>query len=775
MTSSPIEDPDLDLEPFTPEVPFAPPPSAVDAPDQSHFTPPFDDEKSQPGVLVLSAAVLFGIIWSIGSGLMLSLWYGGEALFNSGPERLFGFLFVTVGPGLLIACLGFLGRELSRFTTKARELEIVAAKLAAPVAGAKGDARRMSDAIASEVSRIGDAADGALSRLGAMEEVLRHHAEAVNDAAGSARGQVDAMIEDLRAERTSVTEMVDTLAEEAKRITETIERQAEMVSAAADLAGAHATESRQLLEKAAERLAAAGGGAQQSGEKAAFAISEQMRDMDALVTALDERATRLENVAKSQESNLKLAQKTAHELGLASEAGSGAMREAVNAAVEHARRLSDLLAEESRALSKKTADDIEHIRATADAARLASEDAGRALETTAATVAAHMDTIKEAGRMSASSDDAFQARMRDMEGVMSKVENRVSQAVTRMNTALSEQSRSAPSRPAARSDTRSDTRSNDRPDPRASARDIDPFNDLDADPAPPRYRDEDRDHFARGRDRGRDVPRDDRRNDRDERRDDRRDDRRDNGRDRLSRREPPSRENGTRRQDPDLRRRHDERDHDADAEFLDDRSIRMQERRPTRPGDPGDGDAPSRGGYDTDPRRGGRDDDRPEDAPGLSATTRDDPRNGARDDQRGWRWKDLLRDAEGDAPGRGGSNGGRTAGGDEIISGLRRAGVDPNNALDPDMTARIARARRRAGSGEARALVIDSALEDVRRTATALASDPGLRARAEAFIDEQARLVRRAVDQNDARGLGALFDSDAGRAFLLIDAALSDG
>ncbi|MCG8443979.1 MAG: hypothetical protein MI723_19425, partial [Caulobacterales bacterium] len=59
-------------------------------------------------------------------------------------------------------------------------------------------------------------------------------------------------------------------------------------------------------------------------------------------------------------------------------------------------------------------------------------------------------------------------------------------------------------------------------------------------------------------------------------------------------------------------------------------------------------------------------------------------------------------------------------------------------------------------------------------TAAALAADPALRQRAEEFLEEHARHVRRAVDENDPSQIGGLLDSEVGRAFLLVDAALAD-
>ncbi len=729
MTSTPTEEkeePAIEFESFSPELhkPITP---TTPTPAPPPPAPPIEEDEGRSALPVFVATIVLGLAWAGGAAAYLMGYYGVQGLTQGGPERIFGFIFVTFGPTFLIGGLGLVVREMLKFSRTARDIETVATRLSAPLENAKGEARRLADAISVEIDRISETSDVALTRLGAMDEVLRHHAEAVQETSKAARSQVDQMIDDMRTERETINALVDGLGEQAKRISETIERQAEMVSAAADLAGAHSTESRQLLEKAAEHLAAAGGSAQQSGEKAAFAISEQMRDMDALINALDERASRLENVAKSQEGNLKLAQKTAHELSLASEAGSGAMHEASEAAIEQAHRLTEMIEQEMRALAKRASEDVEQIRATADAARMAAEDAGRALENTAATVSAHVDKMSNASNFSGQAEQAFQDRLRQVETMMSRLDDRLAQAPARM--ARREPPREAPVAPPAR-----------------RAPPADPFDELEEFAK----QHEARRAASRGGDQrgSREAPTDrssrDNFDDRHPRRD-RAPHRGDgHGADRMA---PPV-------DDLPPMRRVAPADMDPTGRRGGGRELRLDDQRPTRGFDRG----MDRGIEDEEPRRRSRMDEG--DSPGV--------RMSGGGDTGSWRWKDLLRDTDDQ------KKPSQRQDGDDVVAGLRRAGVDPNDALDPDMTARIARARRRAGSGEARALVIDSALDDVRRTATALASDPSLRARAEAFIDDHARLVRRAVDQNDARGLGALFDTDTGRAFLLIDAALSD-
>ncbi len=722
MTSAKPPDPGIDFDAMTPSrsvAPDAPPVSAARRDDSSAARRPSVRSRPAPSGgstrrdtpaaahWLLMASFIVALAWSGGAAAYVLGFYGVSTVTGGGPERVLGFAFIVLGPALILVTLGVVTSEFLRLASVAQSIDVATRRLAAPVDHAQGDARRLADIIAQEVERVSRSAEGALGQLGAMEEVLRHHAESVNAASGGAREEVDKLIEDLRSQRDTLGGMTQSLGTEAERISQSIDRQAEMVSAAADLAAAHAEEGREMLERGAERLQSSASEAQQSGEKAAFAISEQMRDMEALVSALDERAARLENLAKSQQDNLRIAQSTAHELNLAAEAGVTAMQAAVDSAVDQARRLSDMTEQEMRAISSKSAEDIERVRAAADAARLSAENSGRALEASSARLMERIEQLNDATvHMSHQLDEAAQSRVQPLPH---PGDRRFEADYGERGGFPRSERYEADARLPARREPRTRRYSDDGYDARERPRS-----------APPRERERDADPFA---------PRD----------------------------------------------------------FIDDPITRpgsdpRQERRASR--DEFNAGVNGRGGYDdgyaddgdgfggyghadADPA-GRRHDNLP-----TASTLR--PMPDADGDEAGWRWRDLLRSIDeggSGAPARGGGGGG--AGADAVVSALRRAGVDPARALDPDMTARIARARRRAGAGEARALVLDGAMSDVRRTASALSADPTLRGRAEGFLDEHARMVRRAVDQNDVAGLSALLDTDPGRAYLLIDAALAD-
>lgn len=645
-------------------------------------------ETRTPGNWILIAGIAVGAVWAAGVSAFLIGYGGGGGLGQAEPDRLAGLAFIALAPAVAFAMLGWAGREILGFARTARLLEYSARRLSAPVSNVKADARSVADAIAEQVERLNRDTEGALARLAAMEEVLRHHAESVHAASGETRNQVDGLIEDLRRERGAIGDLSEHLRLEAAKISETIDKQSEVVTTASSVASAQAQEGRALLDTSAAAMTGAAGAAQKAAERAALAIDEQLRDMQALVTALDDRGGRLEEVARIHSENVKIVQQTAHDLNMAADAGSEAMKATSETAIEQARRLAEIIETETDRAVERGMEEIERMRRAAQAARESAESAGLALEANADAV---IERVRAANASTLSGDRALH-RTEARRAETRQGEPRRGDA-SRLERGRVESHR-APARHVDDDwldDTPPDRRGELRADPRAESREHAHYDERDAEadhaPAP---------SSSRRRSARYSVP-------------------------------PPSRQFDDHEDGYD----EDRNGRSAHHDDLDD-----------------DLDAPAR-------------------ASGHGAGHRADHADDhdAADDGE-WRWRDLLKNVD-ETP-----NG--ALAGEAVVSGLRRAGIEPGRALDPDTTARVARARRRAGPGEARALVVDGALSEVRRTAAALAADPSLRNRAEDFVDEHSRLVRRAIDENDAGSLSALLDSDSGRAYLLLDAAMAD-
>ncbi len=709
------------------------------------------------GAWLLIAGLVVGLVWTAGACAFFFGFYGDQ-LSAMSPVQTWGMALVALGPALLLGLLGAAARELARFSHTAQALRVAAGRLAAPVDSARADARSLAEAVAGEIETLNTGAEAALARLAAMEEELRHHAESMQAASGEARAEIDGLIARLGNERAAIAELSDALSKEAKDISSTIDRQAEMVAAAADLAATHAEEGQAKLNASAEGLSNAGRGAQEAVERVALSIDEQIRDLEALVTALEKRAEAMERAAAGQADNVRIAKETADQLSMAADAGSSAMRGAVDEAIQNANRLAEIVAQETARAAQAGAEEIERVRRAAQAAREAAEAAGRALEANTQTILERVDRVNASAFDAVQrTDEAYDARRRSGERAISAIDDRIAPS-SRSSEPRDRDARRALEDGLDVLEQRTSGRHHDResgrygvsgraapepsysepryPEPGHPERERSGRNaSSDHTDYPPSARGDHRDDPRRGGV----APADFLRGDLD-------DDDRDDGR----------RDGGGRDGAPQARTRDTHSEKGAG-------SSRRARRRGVRLGDAPDADAPSNGSGRA------RDDWSDDDAlsgPAASGGAGATPLMTGGDSDDGWRWRDLLKNLD-DAP-----QGAMV--GEAVIIGLRRAGVDPATALDPDMTARIARARRRAGSGEARALVLDGAMDAVRRTAGALAADPSLRQRSEEFLDEHSRRVRRAIDENDAAALSTLLDSDLGRAFLLVDAALSD-
>lgn len=684
-------------------------------------------EPRDSGSLALIAGIALGVLWSAGvTAFLLGYTEGGFAALT--PRDLAGLAFIGLAPAVVFAFAGWALSEVLRFAGTARLLDFSVKRLSTPVAAAKGDARALADAIAEQVERINRDSDATNARLSVMEEmlvkhtnalseVLRMHSDAMDATNKNARAQVDALIEDLRRERSALGDLSEHLRTETAKISEAIDRQTEIVSTATRVAANQAEEGRSLLDKSAVAMTDAAGSAQRAAEKAALAIDEQLRDMQALVTALEERGGRLEDVARIHSENVKIVQQTTHELNLAAETGADSMKSASEAAIEQARRVAEVIEKETQRAIQRGMEEIERMRRAAQAAREAAESAGLALEANADAV---IERVRNANATILESDRA---------AALASAPSRARAAETasdrradldddwREDPGFRPSRRAEPDRAAPDVGAPNGILRGRRPEPeRAPGRPADRSTierplDLEQIASPPPSRDGGR----RGA-RYNAIPPSSNFDD-------------------LARGEAARMQAGAGARPASRGRPLDDLDDDFDD---DDYAAPVSARG-----------EPARGANGLRPDMGRTDAGRAEGS----------------DEAGEWRWRDLLKNID-EAP---------TAmlAGEAVVTGLRRAGVDPARALDPDMTARVARARRRAGSGEARALVLDGALNEVRRTSAALAADPTLRGRAEEFVGEHARLVRRAIDENDAGLLSSLLDSDMGRAYLLLDAALA--
>ncbi|NQE61778.1 polar localization protein TipN [Caulobacter sp. RHG1] len=134
----------------------------------------------------------------------------------------------------------------------------------------------------------------------------------------------------------------------------------------------------------------------------------------------------------------------------------------------------------------------------------------------------------------------------------------------------------------------------------------------------------------------------------------------------------------------------------------------------------------------------------------------------------GWSWRNLLAGIENSSPGD-------TALGEKLASEITAMGIDPHALLPRGRIDEIAAALQTRDASGAREVVKRLAPAAIRRLVRRLFSDATLKSNTERFLARYAGMIDEAAGQ-DREGflLAALLSSDAGRAYLLLDAASGD-
>lgn len=414
------------------------------------------------GNWIVAAGVALALLWLGGAGAYLVGFSGIGAVSDLTIVQMTGLGFVLTGPALFILIAAFAARAMIRFAAHAQAVQLASSQLLSPADAAGRRIRTLSTAVSGEIGRINQAMEAALARLGAIEEVLRHHGESIKDAASDASTRSRTLIAELKGEREALNDMAETLDKKARDVAETISEQSKMVARAAELAETAAEEGGETLAAAAGKLADAAETALARTARTGNALEEERQRLTSLSDSLTENRKGLESawsehreyladaaeilrreqekIASSLdfhraelESLTKIARQGASELHEATESGGNAMRGAVETAIEQARRFTDTVRQQTREAASENAKELEKLEQTASRARDVSEESRRTLAGQTDNLRAQIEKLNESTFEAATRADA--ALNRQIEDAAKAVE-RVSALSDEANAAL---------------------------------------------------------------------------------------------------------------------------------------------------------------------------------------------------------------------------------------------------------------------------------------------------------------------------------------------------
>ncbi len=370
------------------------------------------------------------------AGIAAALWVGGVASWaayeiGSGevaadPLRLAIYLLIALAPAGLAIMLAHAvrhGAGLALETRRARELSEA---LVAPTALAAQQTGHVLSALRNDIDQAALTAERARNDMSLLREALSLETTRLNEAAEVAGRTARRLTEQLGHERNEMTALGERLDTQATGVIDAVERQSRLIVDASDLAQTQLREAEAALAARAADLAAAAGEAQDAArlasddlarqtlrlENAGTGVAEQIQSVEeglgqqraALVTAAYALRTDQEDFSAQVESQraqlteqLSAARAAAGDLDETTNRAGEGLRDVVEAATDQFRALVDLsqreadgfdaatklsldrfeaLAAEARdAMIEETRRSLIALQATAEESRLAADEA----------------------------------------------------------------------------------------------------------------------------------------------------------------------------------------------------------------------------------------------------------------------------------------------------------------------------------------------------------------------------------------------------------------
>ncbi|HEX3886111.1 MAG TPA: polar localization protein TipN [Phenylobacterium sp.] len=342
------------------------------APDA--FRPP-------PGWPVYLVAFAVAVLWALGPIAFALGYRGGLAPFRNDSFALTVFALLAVGPAIFVFGCAYMIRQGQKLGAEARRAKAMAEEMLSPALAAAARASDVARGVREEIARAGEAADEARETLLALREALALESERLVESTDISIRTTRELTTTLGRERSEMGALAHSLDAQAGRVTDSINQQAKMVAEATELAETQLREAEAALSARAADLAAAAGEASDAARTAGEDLTRHIARLETAGTGVAEQVRAVETGLTEQRTALiTLTQtlKADHE-GFADEAEAHAAKlgEFISQARASSSELTDRAMKGGESLRALMADAAEQFRDLAETAKAEREEFGQ--------------------------------------------------------------------------------------------------------------------------------------------------------------------------------------------------------------------------------------------------------------------------------------------------------------------------------------------------------------------------------------------------------------
>lgn len=289
-TTAPIrQEPDRDMSVATVEPPAYPAVRPAEAPRDTRL---------------YWIAALASALWAGGMVGVALAYQNRMGLFNFDPFAIGVFALLALAPLGLIWLGLHTARQGAAFVAEARRSQDYAERMMQPAALAAAEAGSVMESMRRQIEQATAAALQAREDLGQLRDLLAEDTDRLIAGIGISTSTARALIESLSEERTELAALSGSLEVQAQGVAEAITRQARMVADASDLAQTQIAEAEAALAARAADLAAAAGEAGSAARVAGEDLARQTARLEAAGAAVADQAQVVEETLGQQRASL---------------------------------------------------------------------------------------------------------------------------------------------------------------------------------------------------------------------------------------------------------------------------------------------------------------------------------------------------------------------------------------------------------------------------------------------------------------------------------------
>ena len=240
------------------------------------------DAQPAPGWPVWLAATAASTLWALAPIAFAVGYRNGVAPLQDDQFAMAVFALLAIGPAAFVFCAAYVIRQGQKLAFEARQSKAMAEQMVTPALVAAARAGHLAQMVRDEINRAGMAADEAREALVALRDAMAFETDKLTGATAQSVRTARELSETLGRERGEMSNLAQTLDVQATRVADAIGQQAKMVAEATGVAETQIREAEIGLSARAADLAAA---ASAAGDAARTAGEDMNRHIARLEVA----------------------------------------------------------------------------------------------------------------------------------------------------------------------------------------------------------------------------------------------------------------------------------------------------------------------------------------------------------------------------------------------------------------------------------------------------------------------------------------------------------